>query len=811
MKLFLFGLAMIFSMQGFSQKIKGEIKDESGKAVGSATAFLYKADSALVKINMSNNSGEYEFASIKPGNYFIKISNVGYANAASQKFNYSTADINIPAIVLTKSVGNLKEVAVTAKKPPIEVKADKVIFNVESSITATGLDGMELLMQSPGVLVDQDDNISIAGKSGVKIFIDGKPAPLTAKDLSGYLRSLRSTSIEAIEIITNPSAKYEAEGTGGVINIRLKKNKTYGTNGSVNYDFQQAIWAKHNAGFTLNHRNKNINAFVNYNYTKAINEFDLDVYRNLLDSIFDAYSKTISNSKAHNIKTGVDYFLSKKSTLGFIVTGNFYDEHVLANNFSFIKYAKTNKTDRLLVADNVIAGSRNNLSLNLNYHYSDPAGHDLNMDADYGSFKLRSNQYQPNIFYDSAKANILSQRNYRMITPSDINIYSFKTDYEQNFLKGRLGFGIKLSVINSDNVFDFFNVDGNNKMQYDSVLSNHFIYKENINAAYTQYNRSLKNFQFQFGVRAEQTNTTGESKGFTKNPANQFLVYNAVFKRTLFDLFPSGAITLTKNPKSQWTFSYSRRINRPSYQDLNPFEKRGSEYGGFKGNPNLRPEYANTFSIINVFNSKLITNLSYSRTKDVIASISDTLNGTKSFYAPKNLATQNNISLSENYSYSKKWYSFSGSLTAYYTKNSANFGPGRIVDVNVYALRLSAQHNFTLGKGWSANTSGFYSSPSIFRGTMKTHALYGVNAGIQKLLLKDNGTLRLSFTDIFNSMYWYGTSNFAGQYLNARVYFEPRKFIVSFNYRFGSSTVKAAKQRKTSIDEESKRTESSGQ
>ncbi|MGH2564651.1 MAG: TonB-dependent receptor domain-containing protein, partial [Ginsengibacter sp.] len=476
-------------------------------------------------------------------------------------------------------------------------------------INASGLNGLELLRQSPGVLVDQDDNISLAGKSGVQIYIDGKPSPLTAKDLSSYLRSLRSSSIESIEIINNPSAKYEAAGTGGIINIKLKKNSSYGTNGTINYDFTQGVWGKHNAGLSLNHRNKNFNFFSNYNFNTGVDEFDLVVYRIILDTIFDAKIPTSSYNNSHTIKAGVDYSINKKSTIGILLNGNFSNDSVKGNSTTYISYAPTKVADRTLLSDNRGKSSRNNIGINLNYRFADTSGHELGMDADYGYFGLRNNQYQPNVFYDPSLQNMLYQNNYSMITPSDINLYSFKVDYEENFKKSRLGFGGKIAFINSDNLFNFYNYDTNNKRLYDSVLSNRFIYKENINALYVNYSKNYKNLSVQFGVRMENTITKGISSGYVKD-SSVFTDYNQTFTRRLIDFFPSSAITFTKNPNSQWTLSYSRRINRPSYQNLNPFEERSSEYGGFKGNPSLRPEYANSFSLINVFHNKLVTNLS---------------------------------------------------------------------------------------------------------------------------------------------------------------------------------------------------------
>jgi outer membrane receptor protein involved in Fe transport len=663
---------------------------------------------------------------------------------------------------------------------------------------------MQLLRQSPGVLVDQDDNISLAGKSGVQIYIDGKPSPLTAKDLSSYLRSLRSSSIESIEIINNPSAKYEAAGTGGIINIRLKKNKTYGTNGSTNADFTQGVQRKYSAGLSLNNRNKKFNFFSNYNFNTGVNEFDLVIYRIVLDSIFDGRSPSLDNSASHNIKTGVDYSINKKSTLGILLDGNFSSGSSTGDNITYILYAPTKIPNRTLLSNNRIKSSRNNIGFNLNYRYADTTGHELGMDADYGYFGLRSNQYQPNVFYDPALQNILYQNNYSMITPSNINLYSFKVDYEEDFKKGRLGFGGKLAMINSDNFFNFYNHDATNKLRYDSILSNHFIYKENINALYVNYNKTFKNLSAQFGLRMENTITKGNSLGFLKDRST-FKPYNKNFERKLVDFFPSCAITFTKYPNSQWTLSYSRRINRPSYQDLNPFEYRSSEYGGFKGNPSLRPEYANSLSLVNVFHNRLVTNLSFTHTKDVMVNISDTLNGTSSYYTPRNLAKQDNVSLSINYSFSKAWYSLTVSTTGYYEHNLADFGTGRKVNLSIYAASGYVQNDFTLGKGWTASLSSWYNSPSIFRGTMKTRYLYAVNAGGQKTIMKGNGTLRINFNDIFNTINWYGTSNFAGQYLYATAFWDPRNVVVGFSYKFGSNAIKAARNHTTGIDEESKR------
>ena len=224
---------------------------------------------------------------------------------------------------MSKAAGDLKNVVVTAQKPIIEVKADKTIVNVEGTINSVGQDAMELLRKSPGITVDKDDNLALSGKNGVQVYIDGRPTPLSGQDLANYLSSLQSSQIESIEIITNPSAKYDAAGNAGIINIRLKKNKSFGTNGSVNGGWNIGTYAKYNAGFSLNYRNKGVNLFGNYNYNKGINENNFSLYRTVLDTLFDQKSITRFNNQTHNFKAGADFFIDKKNTVGVMVNGTY--------------------------------------------------------------------------------------------------------------------------------------------------------------------------------------------------------------------------------------------------------------------------------------------------------------------------------------------------------------------------------------------------------------------------------------------------------------------------------------------------------
>lgn len=802
-------LLMLLSFVSMAQNIKGIVKDAEGKPVANANVSLLSAkDSSVIKLGVSNQAGQYQFANIKDGRYITGINYVGYKPAYSPVFNVSSSDVVVADVLLTKLTGELKNVTVSSKKPMIEVKADKTIVNVENSINAVGSDALELLRKSPGVLVDKDENLSLAGKNGVQVYIDGKPSPLTGTDLAAYLKSLQSTQIEAIELINNPSAKYEAAGNAGIINIRLKKNKAFGTNGSVNAGYNIGIYPKYNGGFSLNHRDKKINIFGNYNYNHNHSESFMNIYRVQLDTVFDGHSTMTFISSSHNFKAGADYYATNKSIFGVMVNGNLADNDFYNLSKTNIYYQPTGVTDRILVADNSSQSKRNNVNFNANYRYADTSNRTLNIDADYGFYNIKSNQLQPNYYYDPTGTVLQSQFIYNMIAPTNIDIYSLKADYEQDYKKGRLGIGGKTSYVSTTNNFDRYNVYSTEKVK-DTLRSNDFNYKENINALYVNYNKQFKGIMVQAGVRMENTHSEGESFGNTMVDGS-YMAYDSVFKRDYTDFFPSAAVTFNKNPKSQWSLSYSRRIDRPAYQDLNPFEFKLDEYTYQKGNTQLRPQYTNSIALTNTFKYKLTTTLNYSHVSDVFSQLIDTAEKSKAFITKKNLADQDIVSLNISMPFQYKWYSVFANVNTYYSHYKADFGEGRKVDLDVFAVNVYAQQSFKLGKKTTAELSGFYSSPTIWQGTFKTKQMWGLDAGVQQTVLKGKATVKATVTDIFQTMRWSGTSNFAGQYIRTNGGWESRQLRMSFTYRFGNAQVKAARQRKTAADEESKRVGSQG-
>ena len=791
-----------------AQQINGVAKDENGAPLAGATISLMRTtDSSIVKLAVTKADGAYSFSGIKEGNYKTKASYIGYKPLFSPVFSFSSSDVTVPELKLSKISGTLENVTVTSQKPMVEVKADKTILNVEGTINAVGSNALELLRKSPGVLLDKDENISLAGKNGVQVYIDGRVTPLAGADLATYLKTLQSSQIEAIELITNPSAKYDAAGNAGIINIRLKKNKALGTNGSVNAGWNIATYAKYNAGASMNYRNKNINIFSTYSFNYGFNQNFITINRTVLDSLFDQHGSFRMLGNAHNYKFGADYFLNKKNTLGVIVNGTLADPSITNYSHTVISNTTTNTVDRILIADNSSKMKRHNSNVNLNYSYNDPKGTSLTVNADHGFYNLGNDQYQPNYYYDPSGQIKLSSTIYHMLSPAEININSIKADYEQNFKKGKLSFGAKSAFVKTDNNFQRYNVEGAVE-ELDKDRSNHFIYKENINAGYANYNRQYKKFMIQAGLRLENTVSEGESNGLKYNGTGYSPSITS-FKRSYTDLFPSAAITFNKNPMKQWSLTYSRRIDRPAYQDLNPFEFKLDEYTFQKGNINLRPQYTNSFGITHTYKYKLNINLNYSHVKDMFTQLIDTAEKSKAFISKKNLATQDIASLTISYPFQYKSYSLFTNISTNYSKYHADFGSGRKVDLDAFGFNFFAQNSVKFAKTWTAELSGFFNAPTIYQGSFKGRSLYSVDAGLQKQVFKGKATIKTSVSDVFHTMRFRATSDFAGQSTRFSSRWESRQFKLSFNFRFGNNGVKPARQRSGGADDELKRVQQS--
>ncbi|MCF8243941.1 MAG: TonB-dependent receptor [Saprospiraceae bacterium] len=785
--------------------ITGLVLGTDNQPISFANVLLYSAiDSSLVKAEYTADDGLFNLQNISAGRYWLNVSFVGLTDYNSDVFELATGqNLNLQQIKMSSKGIDLAQVTVTTKKPLVEVHPDKTVFNVEGSINATGNNAMELLRKSPGVVVDNNDNIIMSGKGGVRVYIDGKPTQLSANDLAAYLKTIQSTDIATIELITNPSARWDAEGNAGIINIRMKKDKRLGGNGNVNLGYATGMRQNYNGSVSGNYRNKLMNTFGSYSFNDGEWLEIMDMYREQNGVSLDQKGRNDNHWRSNNFKFGNDFFINDKNTVGFLVNGyeNSYDDR--GNIRTPITTIGGSQPDSTLISKTNTDGKRQNYNFNLNYRFDDAKGKIWNIDADYGFFKNDNSQVQPNMYLDgdgSDENAVRSERNYHMLSPTNIDIYTLKIDHERPFLKGQLGAGIKLSYVKTDNDFNFFNVlEGKDVVDVDRT--NFYTYTENVNAAYTTYSQQFGKWGIQLGLRAEQTNSEGDLKALKD-------VNDENVKRDYLNFFPSGGLTYNMSEKHSFQLNYSRRIDRPNYQDLNPFEYRLDELTFQKGNPFIRPQYTNNLQLSHTFMQMMNTSFSFSHTSDQIERIVDVsdVNPNAAFITWKNLAEQNNYSLSIGSPIPiTKWWNGYVNLNGYRTDINANLGEGKVVDVKIHTFNGYMQHTFTLPKDINFEVSGWYNSPSIWGGTFKMEDMWAVDAGISKKLLKGKATLKLSVDDIFYTQKWNGASNFGDLSMSINGRGDSRRFKANFSYRFGNEQVKASRRRSTGLEDEKNR------
>ncbi|MBX2817968.1 MAG: TonB-dependent receptor [Saprospiraceae bacterium] len=794
----LFVALLCLSATYAQNSIVGSISDAASEPVSFATIVLNsKADSTMVKANISDIDGKFEFIGIDAGSYYLQVSYVGYETTNTSTFEYDGRSYDLGSITLSEAAEQLDEVVVRAAKPLIQLEADKTVFNVQGSINSTGNDALELLRKAPGVMVDNNDNIMLLGKSGVQIYIDDKPSPLAVADLAAYLRTLQASQIEAIEIITNPSAKYDAEGNAGIINIRLIKDKSMGTNGSITLGARQGLNMQYNGTLTLNHREKNYNVYGNYSYFDGDWENTNDFYRAQSGSFFDQAARNLWSNQSHNARVGADFYVSKKSTIGVLAKANLSTFNSSNRSRAEIGSMQTNALESILLARNNAVGDRDNVHFNTNFVHKGDNGSRFNIDLDYARFRNDEDSFQPNTYWTPSEDAVQSAVIYQIISPTDIDIYTAKVDYSTKLFSGKLETGAKTSYVTTDNNFDFYNIiEGNQDL--DINRSNRFDYTEQVNAVYANWNRQFgEKWSFQSGLRMEHTHSKGDLQSAQ-------VIDDKLVERDYVDFFPSAGLSFTPSQTHAWRLNYSRRIERPNYQNLNPFEDKLDELTFEKGNPFLNPQYSNSLSLAHTFKQRLTTTLSYSNTKDVFTPVTDALDERAAFLTYINLAEQKNVSLSVAYPFSvAKWWSVYGNVTGYRQSSFSEF-QDKIIDLKVNVLNFYIQNTFTLPKGFKAELTSWYNSPAIW-GNWTTSSQYDISVGLQKKILRDKGSLKLSFSDLFLTNPWSGESTFGNFFMTGAGRWDSRQVRLNFKYNFGSKEVKSARQRKTGLEDEERR------
>lgn len=807
-------LALLFAMpcenglsaQTTAGSIAGTVVDgATGAPAAFATVMLYlQSDSTLVKGDFSDEKGTFLFEPIEPETYFLQLTMVGYADlvVSGIQMKASQQAIDLGTLRMGETMEQLAEVVVTAQKPFVERQADKLVVNVENSAVAVGNNALEVLRRAPGVTIDNNDNISLRGRQGIIVMIDGKQTYLSMTEVANMLKNMPSESIQTIEIITQPSAKYDAAGNAGIINIRLKKDKNQGFNGSVSLTagaglvwFDQ-LYERGTGNLNLNYRKGIVNLFGSYskNHQQGANTLHLQRYVRFEDTttFFDQNSWMTNADRSHSFKIGADINLSKRQTIGFQINGFANNEEIDMVNTSDI-YTNDILSGGIDV-DNDRPGHWSNHTYNLNYKATfDSLGRELTADFDYAYYNGNSFDNITTTYLD-AEGGATGEERLRSAVPVMVDIRAFKADYVHPLRSGlKLEGGVKGSFVTTDNdvKFELFRED---EWSVDSAKTNHFKYDENILAAYVNASRQFEKWGVQAGLRAEHTRSVGNS-----------ITLNKVVDRDYLEFFPSLSLQYQLSDKHQFGLNYSRRIDRPNYQDLNPFVYYLDPFSFVQGNPFLNPMFTHSVELSHTFKGAVTSSLSYSRTEDYITQVTIQNDTTKT-----TVAINYNLDNFHNYSFNlsspipiAKWWMAQTNLNLNYRSFQAEF-LGAQLDNRGFTANIYVSNQFTLPKGYSVELSGWYRSPEV-DGIFAGRSMYMADFGMSKKILKDKGALRLSLSDIFNTGRWRGYTSYENMDLSVDSKWQSRRVNVSFNYRFGNQNVKGPQRRGTSSDEEQSR------
>ena len=800
-KHFMAGLILLITFQLNAQvlhSIQGNVRNQEGPIAFASVELSSVKDSASIKTVMTDVSGFYKIEGVETGTYQLKITAVGFEPTIESVEVKDDAN-ETKNILLNPSAKQLTAVTVTSQRKLIEVRADKTVINVDASPINAGATALEVLEKSPGVMVDNDGNISMAGKSGVNVMIDGKPVSMSSRDLSNYLKSLNASQLDQIELITQPNAKYDAQGNAGIINIKLKRNKVKGMNGNIGASYTQGQYARYNSNAFIGYRSGKWNVTASYSGVQheGFNEIKVNRYfrrksDKQLQSIFDQSTFLKYDGNNYNVKAGVDFIASEKTTLGVNLQRGL--NHLNFNIPTVMKMYDPNKT---YTGEAITKGKNSldneNLTLNFNFRVKfDSLGRELAGDADYAQYSDDGRQQLDNYFYDADGAENAAPYLLRGHNPSLFNIYSAKVDYTHPTSKTlKFETGVKSSYVYSDHESSFLNKNSGDWEIDDRT--NHFLYTENINAVYLNGTKTWNKLQLQLGLRVENTRAHGNQK-----------TTNEEFDRNYTQAFPTAFISYKFNDLHTVNANWGRRVTRPDYTALNPFQMLLNPYTYQMGNPLLRPQFSYNSELGYVYKNGLLTaKLGYSKVTDIISDVlTQDETTTTSYVQPQNLANQKDLLLQVNLNVSpKKWWStqvflsgnnqqFKGMLSGYY------------YETNFSSFNININNQFKFGKGWSGELGGFYQYKNLFSGNSIIQPFGMLNAGISKQVLNNKGTFKINARDILASRKIQIDQNYYEyeSYFTNRI--DSRAFTLGFTWRFAKNEKNVLQQRSSGASAE---------
>ena len=784
---------LIFSMYIHAQHpVTGFVKDANdGSAVSYATVALLRPDSSLVTGVITNDEGRFTIENVAAGNYLLQLSFIGYDKA------YRTVNVpnqsDLGEILLSESANRLEEVVITGRRALVEQRLDRLVVNVSGNMITAGRNINDLLKQMPGLVVDEDGNIKLNGRPAT-VYIDGRPTNLPAEQVAQMLSGMMGDMIDRVELIDNPSSRYEAGLSSAIVNIRLRRDASLGLNGTAqagvgftDHDFISR------GGLNLNYRSKKVNIFGNYGYNNMSWYSDLYQIRNYNGAMpltYDQHTLIRMKTPGHTLRAGLDWFVAPRQTIGLLFNGTYNEQKGDMVSEADIMLTGSSKIDSTILANTLPVARFNSQMYNLNYRFDGDKSGVLTADLDYGRVYNKSEQNMQSRYLNVDGGELHPPTEFQYSGPRNIDIYSFKADYAKPLSEtSNLEAGLKTGQTVTDNEILYENLyDG--AWVNDPNQSNRFKYTEQVSAAYLTYSHRFGKLSAMAGLRAEYTSIKGESP-----------TMDTAFTRSYLDLFPSAYLQYQINEKQALNISYSRKINRPGYSLLNPFRTYGDPFTYQSGNPDLKPSYLNTaalrYSIGNYSAS-----LSYNVINDIFQQdyIQNDENRTMGI-------TTNNIGKREQFTLSlsvplqvTKWYNVSIYSETSYIKADTRHSGEQFLN-NYLSAYAGLYHNFTILPTMRANIQMMWMKPP-WEGILHLEDMWSMNAQIEKTLLDNRLSLSLSCNDLFNSMVAKGTMKFANINQSIKQEMSQHLIMLTARYSFGSQQIRGARNRNVGIEEE---------
>ncbi|MFH4967014.1 outer membrane beta-barrel family protein [Gaetbulibacter sp. M240] len=801
MKQFLFGCFLIISAFGLAQSqftISGDVKDTNQQGIAFVNVLLVKAqDSSLVKGTISNENGFYSINSVSAGTYKIISSFVGYQTHYSKTF---TLNQNYKLETIIMGEGELlDEVVVEAKKPLYQQKTDRMVINVENSIVSSGSTALEVLERSPGVNINRQSNsISISGKSGVVLMINGKISYMPESAVVQMLQGMSADNIESIELITSPPANFDAEGNAGYINIVLKKRSDLGLNGSYTLSGGYGNGLTTNNNLNFNYRKEKINIFGSYGFVLDERNNTFKTSREYMEGGNALATFTETNrdprDRTHNFRLGLDFDISEKTIMGVLLNGFNNKWTMDAYNYRFD--TENGMPTSFLDIYNFELHDKKHIGLNYNLKHNFSEDSYLSFNVDYLYYKFNNPTDYENIYYDENN-NFLRTEYLRSGKITPLATWVGSLDYSTTVNDDlKVETGVKAVKSNFENYVNVDNLE-NNVWVEDPSLTNTSFLDEKIYAAYGSADYTLtEKTSVKLGLRYEHT--------ISKLDTDK---QGTVVDRNYGIWFPSAYFNHKLNDTLSLNLSYSKRITRPTFNDLAPFVLFFDPNTFISGNASLQPAISNAYKFSVNYKSYFLS-FEYTNQDSTIAQFQEKLDP----------STGRLIFEAANLDYTKTFSIILGlpvKITSWWrTQNNINLVKQTVrTFYNEEPLKLSignfsanSSHSFKISESFSAELSGLYNGPSIF-GSARYQSYYALNFGVQKKLKDNWGNLKFGINDLLESFEFNGGTDLPDQNIKTSNTFDfsNRTFLLTYSRNFGNTKVKAARDRETGSEEERRR------